>query len=267
MMPVPSPAVPGLACPAIVAHRGASARFPENTLLAFTEAIKAGADMVEIDVRLTADGVPVVLHDQDVSRTTGGSGLVNELTLAEVRELSAGRSQQRRLSVPTLRDALTLMRGQVAVQIDIKNDPHERGFDATSQHLAEQTLQVLEELSFPSVIVSSENPRTVDWVRRRAPGLATGIEFEGRADLREWLDYSADRGHAFLLPNAEALLDAGRAFIDHAHALGVQIDAWTVDDPATMSQLLSWGVDTVETNDPASMVPIRDQARRDVARP
>src|SRR5262245_49141024 len=75
--------------PAVVAHRGSSATHPENTLDAFRAAVLAGADYVELDARLTADGVPVVLHDADVSRTTDGSGLVHELTLSQVESLDA----------------------------------------------------------------------------------------------------------------------------------------------------------------------------------
>ncbi len=258
---MPQSAVPGLVCPAIVAHRGASARFPENTLVAFAAAVKSGADMIELDVRLTADGVPVVIHDQDVGGTTDGSGLVNELGLAQVKELSAGTFHQRRVSVPTLQEALTLLRGRAAVQIDIKNDPAEPGFDGTRQTLATEVLKTLDELRFWSVILSSENPQTVEWIRRHAPDVATGVEIDGAPDLRPWLSYSADRGHAFLLPNAEAVLSAGKDLVDQAHALGVRLDAWTVDDPGAMSQLFSWGVDTIETNDPDMAVPIRDQAR------
>ena len=261
-MPVRPSTIPGLVCPAIVAHRGASARFPENTLVAFAAAVTAGADMVELDVRLTADGIPVVMHDQDVARTTDGSGFVNELPLAEVKELSAGTFQGRRVGVPTLREALESLRGLVAVQIDIKNDPAEAGFDAASQAVAERVLLTLEATGFASVIVSSENPETADWVRRQAPEIATGVEIDGRADLGGWLSYSADRGHAFMLPNADAVLHSGMEFVAHAHALGVEVDAWTVDDPAAISELFAWGVDTIETNDPVMAVPLRDLARR-----
>src|SRR5713226_6958835 len=120
--------IPGLVCPAIVAHRGASASYPENTLVAFDAAIRAGADMIELDVRLTADGVPVVIHDPDVATTTDGFGFVHELTLTQVRALHAGTDPAVPAGVPTLREALTFLRGWGAVEIDIKNDPGEPGF-------------------------------------------------------------------------------------------------------------------------------------------
>ena len=86
--------------PAIVAHRGASATHPENTLGSFLAAADAGADMVELDVRLTADRVPVVLHDLDVSRTTGGSGLVHLMSLHELKQLDATGGRGPREEVP-----------------------------------------------------------------------------------------------------------------------------------------------------------------------
>src|SRR5207244_5819311 len=87
--------------PAIVAHRGASATHPENTLSAFLAAAAAGADMVELDVRLTADGVPVVLHDLDVSRTTDGSGSAHLMSLRELKRLDASGGRGPRAEIPT----------------------------------------------------------------------------------------------------------------------------------------------------------------------
>jgi glycerophosphoryl diester phosphodiesterase len=260
-MPAQLNRIPGLVCPAIVAHRGASMRNPENTLIAFDAAIKAGADMIELDVRLTADGIPVVLHDADVATTTDGSGLVHELTLTQVRELRAGADPGVLASVPTLHEALSFLRGRTAVEIDIKNDPGEPGFDGNRQIAAGEVLKLLNELDLRSVLVSSANPETVQWVKWHAPETATGVEIEDCEDVWKWLDYSTTLGHAFLLPSAEAVLSTGKDFAERAHALGVQIDAWTVDDPAMISKLFAWGVDTVETNDPELAVPIRDRAR------
>src|SRR5439155_740924 len=87
--------------PLVVAHRGASATFPENTLESFSEAVDTGVQAVEFDVRLSADEVPVVIHDPDVSRSTDGTGFVHELTLAELKRLDAGgRADRGRRGVP-----------------------------------------------------------------------------------------------------------------------------------------------------------------------
>lgn len=253
--------IPGLVCPAVVAHRGAASASPENTLIAFEAAIRAGADMIELDVRLTADGVPVVIHDADVAMTTDGTGLVHELTLAQVKALHAGTARAGQASVPTLNEALEYLAGRAAVEIDIKNDPGEPGFDA-AETTASEVVRLLDKLSFRAALVTSTHPETVEWVRRRAPQVATGVEIEASADPWRWLEYSAACGHAFLLPDAAVLLNTGKEVVRRAHALGLLVDAWTVDDPQTISQLFAWGVDTVETDDTHTAVAIRDRVRR-----
>jgi glycerophosphoryl diester phosphodiesterase len=154
--------IPGLICPAVVAHRGASSSHPENTLSAFEEAVRAGADMIELDVRLTTEGVPVVIHDPDVAATTDGTGLVHELSLHQVKKLHAGTASAMRAGVPTLREALELLSGQAAVEIDIKNDPGEPGFD-TAETTASEVVRLLDKLRFSAALVTSTNPQTVEW--------------------------------------------------------------------------------------------------------
>lgn len=100
----------------IYAHRGLSGRFPENTVLAFREALAAGVDGIELDVHVTADGVPVVIHDRDVSRTTSGSGAVDEMPLAIVKSLDAGDGER----VPTLAEVLDLVGAAVHLDVEIK---------------------------------------------------------------------------------------------------------------------------------------------------
>lgn len=106
-----------------VAHRGASDRYPENTLLAFERALEAGADAIECDVHLTADGEVVVIHDATVDRTTNGHGEVAALTLDELRQLDAGSWKDARFSgqrIPTLREVAELVRGRVPLFVEVK---------------------------------------------------------------------------------------------------------------------------------------------------
>jgi len=106
-----------------IAHRGASDRYPENTLLAFESALKAGADAVECDVHLTADGEVVVIHDETVDRTTNGHGEVAALTLEELRQLDAGSWKDGRFAgqrIPTLREVIELVRGRVHLFVEVK---------------------------------------------------------------------------------------------------------------------------------------------------
>jgi glycerophosphoryl diester phosphodiesterase len=233
----------GLAAPAVIAHRGASAAWPENTLSAFEAAVRAGADMVELDVRLTADGALVVMHDADVARTTGGHGLVCELTLAEVRALH----------IPTLRDALDLLQGRAGAEIEIKDEPGETAADAV--------VDQLRDARFDAALVSSFHPGALARVRERDPAIATGLETDGSDALRAGLDHVVAHGHPFLLPDAPSLRRAGPEVARLAHERGVRVGTWTVDDPEEIAELFAWGVDAVETNMPEIAAPIRDAAR------
>ena len=180
----------GLAAPAVIAHRGASAAWPENTLSAFEAAVRAGADMVELDVRLTADGALVVMHDADVARTTGGHGLVCELTLAEVRALH----------VPTLRDALDLLQGRAGAEIEIKDEPGEPAADAV--------VDQLRNARFDAAPVSSFTPAPWPACARGIPQSRRGSRpTAGRAAAG--LDHVVAPGHPFLLPDTPSLRRAG----------------------------------------------------------
>ena len=149
----------------VVAHRGASVEQPENTIAAFEAAIDAGADAVEFDVRMTADGHAVVMHDPDVSRTTDGTGLVSEMTLDEIRKLG----------VPTLEEALACLSGRAAADIEIKNPPDEPGYTPDAEPAVEATLAALDALAFSGqVIVSSFNPGPIAHSRALRPDVPTG---------------------------------------------------------------------------------------------
>src|SRR6266704_6290544 len=125
----PAPAAPAAAPlrrPLRIAHRGASARAPENTLAAFAEAVRLGANAIELDVHLTADGVPVVIHDGTVDRTTNGRGEVAAMTLKDLRRLDAGAwfsSRFRGERIPTLEESLEFARGRCAMNVEIKEPP------------------------------------------------------------------------------------------------------------------------------------------------
>ncbi|HXF35894.1 MAG TPA: glycerophosphodiester phosphodiesterase [Actinomycetota bacterium] len=236
----------------VVAHRGASATHPENTLAAFEAAIRAGAPMVEFDVRLTADGVPVVLHDPDLARTTDGRGLVHEVTAAELRRLSAGRPGGHREPVPTLREVLELLSGRAGADIEIKHLPGEPGHEPGREAALEAALAELEAVGFSGpLVVTSFNPATIRRCRALAPDVPTGLLTTASVDVDDALRLATADGHDLLLPEVGAVLAAGPAFVERVHAAGLRLGTWTVDDPGTIRSLFAWGVDAVATNDPA----------------
>ncbi|MBI4261543.1 MAG: glycerophosphodiester phosphodiesterase [Actinobacteria bacterium] len=253
-----APDFPSHDLPLVLAHRGLSARHPENTLPAFAAAIEVGAHGIELDVRLSSDGVPVVIHDADVARTTGGRGLVNELPLGELRRLDASGDGSGPVRIPTLREVLELASGRIGVDLEIKNVPGDPAFDSPREAVLEATLGELEAVGFPGpVLISSFNPGTVERSRELSPGVPTGLLTPAPVDPLAALDHAARMGHRFVLPAASALLGAGAGFVEEAHGRGVRVGTWTVDDPDTLAVLFGWGVDAVACNDPEVGLAVR----------
>lgn len=233
----------------VVAHRGASVEQPENTIAAFEAAIDAGADAVEFDVRMTADGHAVVLHDPDVSRTTDGTGVVSEMTLEDVR----------RLGVPTLEETLKLLSGRAAVDIEIKNAADEPGYTPDAEPAVEATLSALDEVGFSGpVIVSSFNPRSIAHSRALRPDVPTGLLTWFDVEADEALAQASGQGHSWVLPFVTKVLEAGDGFGDRVHDAGSLLGVWIADDADIARQLFELGADAVATNDPRAIVSVRD---------
>ena len=245
----------------VVAHRGASSTEPENTLAAFEAALRAGADVIELDVRLTADGVPVVLHDADVAATTDGSGWVHEMTIDQVKRLDAGRAAGRQ-EVPTLAEALDLAADlDGAIDLEVKNLPGEPAFDSPDESVLSAALDVVAASRFEGpLLVSSFNWVTIERSKALAPQLPTGFLTIAAIDAHAALVYVREREHDFVLPQTPALLDAGEEFVARAHEAGVRVGTWVADDEGILATLFGWGVDAVASNDPGLAVAARDRA-------
>jgi len=215
--------------PLVIAHRGASAAFPENTIEAFRGAAAHGADWVELDARRTADGVLVVHHD---AHLPDGRAIV-ELIAADLTA-----------SVPTLAAALDACAG-MGVNIEIKNNHPDPDLDP-DEYVAEQTVALLAERDGrDEVLISSFNPATLARVRERAPHLATALlVIEPAEGIVEVLLAS---GHSALHPY-DWFVDV--ELVVACHAVGIAVNVWTVDDPDRMAELLAHGVDGLCTNVP-----------------
>lgn len=246
--------------PLVIAHRGSSATHPENTLASFRAAAERGADLVELDARVTADGVPLVLHDPDLARTTDRTGAVHELTLDQVR---AARTEGGE-AVPTLAEVLeALAPTGVGVDVEIKNLPGEPSYDTPRESVLIATVELLAETAFPNpVLVSSFNPATVRRCRDLAPDLPTGLLTFASLDLDAAVRVAQEAGHRWILPHAIPLVEAGEGFVEEAHGRGLLVGTWTVDEPAAIAACFARGVDAVATNDPAMAVEVRDRLGR-----
>jgi len=249
----------GLAFPAVVAHRGASSTHPENTVASFEEAIRLGAQIVEFDVRLSRDGVPVVMHDAAVDRTTEGSGFVHEMTAAEITSLHLDGDA----AVPTLAEVLDVASGRAAIAVEIKNIPGEPAFDAAREPIVEAVHAELGRRAFEGpVLVISFNPASVAASKAIAPGVPTGFLTTDLVDPREALAYAVAQGYDMVLPGTRASIPAGESFVQEVHAAGVRAGTWTADDPETVRMLFDRGFDAVASNDPAMALGVLAERAR-----
>jgi len=249
--------------PLVVAHRGASAEQPENTLRAFEAAVDLGADAVEFDVRVSADGHPVVVHDPAVDRTTGGHGLVRDLTLAELKRLRVRSSADEQEEIPTLDETLALLSGRVAIDVEIKNIPGEPDHDVDRQEVVDATLRALDAAGFSgAVLISSFNPSSIAHARAAAPDVPTGLLAVQAMPAADALRLATEGGHGWVLPAASSVLEGGEDLVAAAHGAGLRLGTWVVDDAEVATLLTAWGLDAVATNDPRAIVPAVAAARR-----
>jgi len=222
--------------PLIYAHRGASADHPENTLAAFEGAVDQGADAVELDVRVTRAGELVVLHDASYP----DGRLVWETPAAERPD-----------GVPLLDEALDAC-APLLVNVEIKNIPGDLGEGvshdpATADPVVDLLVSRAASRPGERILVSSFDPATLARVRERSD-LATGLlVFDLSADPAV-VERAVDEGHVALNP-WDPFVD--RALVDRCRAAGLDVNAWTVDDPVRHVELASLGVDGIITNVPA----------------
>ena len=240
--------------PLVAAHRGASVTHPENTLEAFEAAIQAGADLIELDVRLTADGVAVVSHDAVVEDPAGGHHLIHEQLLADLRRV--------RPDIPRLEETLDLTAGRIGLDLEIKNLPDEPAFDSPRETTAHEVVNLLDDQDrADDILISSFNWLSIERVRELAPGIETGFLTPPAIDPAAALVYVRQHGHRWVLPQAYAMQSADEAFVQRAHEDGVLVGTWTVDDPDAMAVLFGTGLDLLITDDPRTAVRVRDATR------
>ena len=238
--------------PLIIAHRGASSDAPENTTAAFEAAISQAADMVEIDLRWSADNEPVIVHDATVDRTTNGSGSVAALRLEELRRLDAGSWFGRRFAaerVLTLQEALAILGPRIRLNVELCGDvPPPAGFTARLMRLVEDA-RLPEEPIFSSfefsllAAVRAEHSDARVAPLYRAPG---PVALRRVLELRP---YAAHPRRNLVTPGLMRRLRAG----------GVRVHAWTVNQSSEARRLLRLGVDGIFTDHPARMVRVREE--------
>lgn len=244
--------------PAVVAHRGASAHAPENTLAAFRLAASQGADAIELDARLSADGQVVVFHDDTLQRTTNGRGRVSDQPLAALQALDAGSWCDAAYAgerIPTLAEVLDTLGQTLVLNIELKESPARRAALAA----AVADLVGARRLT-GQVLFSSFDWRALAALHRALPGASLGL-LAAPGPLGFW----ARRAQPGRLPYAAlhpAQRDVSPALIQRARRRGWRVLAYTVNHPADFQRLHTLGVDGYFTDDPALALRLRAEAPR-----
>lgn len=260
-----APFFPGIGRPRVFAHRGGCAIGPENTIAAFDRGLAAGADGLELDVRLSADGIVVVCHDEMLDRTTDATGAVSARTAAELSRVdagfgftdAAGHHPFRGLGVgiPTLREVLQRYR-DIPIIIEMKPDSEEMGRAFAAEITAAGALD--------RVCAAGFGSRSLSAARAALPGVASSAsQMEVRLALyRSWAGWPPMHppyGGYQVPEHAGTLRVVSPRFIRHAHRAGLEVQLWTVDEAADMERLLGWGVDALISNRPDVAVMVRDR--------
>lgn len=244
-----------------IAHRGGARLAPEHTLVAYRNGLDVGADVIELDLHATADGVVVAMHDETVDRTTDGRGLIKEMTFAELRRLDAGYRFTRDggqtypwrgkgLTVPTLDEALALL-GDTPLSVEFKQ---------RTPSIVDATLVSFSRRGLADVVFAAFPPEPMDELRARAPDALSSFTARELAQFSFVADEQLPTYQppcSYIQPPAE-LVDS--AFLAKAHALGLKVHAWTINQRDEMCRLRQLGVDGLFSDDPLTLAAVAEDA-------
>lgn len=221
----------------IIAHRGASGHAPENTILSYQQALKYGAQMIELDVHETIDGELVCIHDPSVNRTTDGEGEIHRLTYKELLELDAGEGER----IPLLEDVLKFAAGKIQVNIELKII----GVEKKVLKIAEQNRMLQD------IMISSFFHGTLVTIRDLSDGTKTALLVDKQKD--ELARYALDLKANAINPDHQLVTPE---LVQEIHNAGLKVYPWTVNDSIIMKELFTIDVDGLITDYPDRAVDV-----------
>ena len=256
-----------MTAPLIIGHRGASAIAPENTMAAFRESIAVGADGIEFDVRLTRDGVPVVIHDSTLHRTAGLPQRIADLTWPEIKNTDVGSWFARKKNlppgsfanetVPSLRELFTLFdSNNLTLCLEMKCDSvaeYAPLAEACCRLVAEYGLKdrvIVECFKLPALTILKQFDAEIKTAALFEPSFSTPSVLSDQSVINQATAVSA----SYLALHHRL---ARQGLIEKAKLAGLQVALWTVDDPAWVERARAMGIEALITNDPAAMLSHR----------
>jgi glycerophosphoryl diester phosphodiesterase len=235
----------------VVSHRGAMGHAPENTMASFRKGYELKADMIELDIQMSKDRELVVIHDGDVSRTTGGKGHIRDMTMEDIRSLEAGShfsSAFKGEKIPILREVLSWAKDKIPLAIEIKGDPQ------PAEGIEERLVTLLQEYNMINrVMVISFHHASLKRLKEMEPSVATGIIYYAAlvdtvAVARAAKADSIHPGWKFCTAS----------MIEKVHRAGLAVYAWAANDEEEMKHLIKMGIDAIGTNYPDRLHAVLD---------
>ncbi len=241
----------------VIAHRGASAYHPENTMSAFQSAFEMGAEMIELDILLSKDGIPVAIHDEALERTTNGKGMVAEHTLKELKELDAGSwfdDQHRAEKIPTLEEVLEFAKGKIALNIEIKT---EAVTDQVHGGVEEKALELVKKHGMEDhVLFSSFDYRAISHLRELDVDISTALLYEkSQSGSRSPTELVSTYGaNAFKC----SYLKFSKKWAEEAKSGNLPVFVYTVNNKRLMRKMIKRGVDGIFSDKPDVLIQVVD---------
>ncbi|MDR9418832.1 glycerophosphodiester phosphodiesterase [Gracilimonas sp.] len=241
----------------VIGHRGASAYHPENTMIAFKAAYEMGAEMIELDLTLSKDGVPLVIHDETLDRTTNGTGNVSDYTLSEIKELDAGSwfsSEHEGEPVPTLEEVLKFAKGKIAVNIEIKPEAVTENWKNGIEAKALEQVKKYEMEEY--VIFSSFNYRAIENLRKLDVDIPAALLYEkGQSEGRGITELVTDyQVNAFNCSRRQF----SKKWAEEASENDIPVFVYTVNRESRMKKMFERGVTGIFSDKPDLLKTVVD---------
>lgn len=221
------------------AHRGFSGEFPENTMLAFRKAYETGCEGIELDVHLSKDGHLVVIHDEQVDRTTNATGFVRDFTLSELASINAGPENVFE-GIPSFEEYCIWVQDlNLITNIEIKTNRY------YYPGIEEKLIKMVQKYHLEKkVLFSSFNHASLWKVKTLEPTIPCAMLVNSKG-IGNAGSYAKAMGMEFFHPDGSTLTEE---VVKECHSEGIQVNVWTVDDMAMLKRMIGWGVDGIITN-------------------
>ncbi|WP_449538682.1 glycerophosphodiester phosphodiesterase [Ferdinandcohnia sp. Marseille-Q9671] len=250
----------------IYGHRGAKGMYPENTLLSFSKAIEQGVEGLELDVHLTKDGEVVVIHDETLDRTTSGTGWIKDVTLAEIKQYSAGSpfshlpkyvEEWNNEQVPTLKEVLQLLEPYpIELNIELKT------YAIAYQGIEEEIKQLVDEYG---------KSRKVVYSSFHLPSLLRIKQIDPKSEIAWLLNHDISLPHDYIealhlesLHINKSILLSKTEYPEHIQQLFDNLRVWTVNEPGEIKRLLDLQVNSIITDFPERAIALRNERNQEV---